>query len=297
MQLKSLEIFLKVVECGSFSHAATHLHTVQSNITNHIKKLEDELNCELLSRQSPIRPTSAGQQLRHYAEQMIELHQQAKFHFSDQTLCHDIPLKIGSMETTAATRLPQLFKDVLSQLPELRLHLNTGTTRELIDRVYKGDLDCAFIASSQVLPDFYNLLAWTEHLVLICPKEVHAFPDKKVLLNTPFLAIRQGCFYRKSIESFLQGYDLPPSQLTEMGNLDAILSCVHLGMGYAILPRSYIEKSSYKDALQFFDIDEQIGEINTYLIANKPQSWSGNLKHFIEQATDILAQSKTVEMT
>lgn len=58
------------------------------------------------------------------------------------------------METTAATRLPQLFKDVLSQLPELRLHLNTGTTRELIDRVYKGDLDCAFIASSQVLPDF-----------------------------------------------------------------------------------------------------------------------------------------------
>ena len=58
---------------------------------NHIKKLEDELNCELLSRQSPIRPTSAGQQLRHYAEQMIELPQQAKFHFSDQTLCHDVP--------------------------------------------------------------------------------------------------------------------------------------------------------------------------------------------------------------
>ncbi len=82
-----------------------------------------------------------------------------------------------------------------------------------------------------------------------------------------------------------------------MGNLDAILSCVHLGMGYAILPRSYIEKSSYKDELQFFDIDEQIGEINTYLIANKPQSWSGNLKHFIEQATYILVQSKTLEMT
>ncbi|MBK0063243.1 MULTISPECIES: LysR family transcriptional regulator [unclassified Acinetobacter] len=296
MQLKSLEIFLKVLECGSFSHAAIQMHTVQSNITNHIKKLEDELNCELLSRQSPIRPTSAGQQLYYYAEQMVALHQQAKFHFSNQVLCHDIPLKIGSMETTAATRLPQLFKSIVLQLPKLRLHLNTGTTRELIDRVYAGELDCAFIASSQALPDFYNVHVWTEHLVLICPTEINKFPDKRVLLNTPFLAIRQGCFYRKCIESFLQRYDLPPSQLTEMGNLDAILSCVHLGMGYAILPRSYIEKSSYKDELQFFEIDDQIGKINTYLIANKPQSWSGNLRHFIEQVTDVLEQPKTLDV-
>lgn len=67
-------------------------------------------------------------------------------------------------------------------------------------------------------------------------------------------------------------------------------------MGYAILPRSYIEKSSYKDELQFFDIDDQIGEINTYLIATKPQSWSGNLKHFIEQVTQVLELPKALEI-
>jgi len=50
MQIKSLEIFMRVVKLGSFSEAAKALHTVQSNVTSHIKKLETELKVELLHR-------------------------------------------------------------------------------------------------------------------------------------------------------------------------------------------------------------------------------------------------------
>jgi DNA-binding transcriptional LysR family regulator len=41
MQLKSLRIFEAVCETGSFGAAAQQLHTVQSNVTAHIKKLEE----------------------------------------------------------------------------------------------------------------------------------------------------------------------------------------------------------------------------------------------------------------
>lgn len=53
MQIKSLEVFLTVVKLGSFSEAAKTLHTVQSNVTSHIKKLEAELGVEILHRKIP----------------------------------------------------------------------------------------------------------------------------------------------------------------------------------------------------------------------------------------------------
>ena len=62
MLIRSLEIFRAVVDTGSFSAAAERLHTVQSNVTAHIKKLETELDARLLERRTPVVPTPAGRQ-------------------------------------------------------------------------------------------------------------------------------------------------------------------------------------------------------------------------------------------
>ena len=59
MLLKSLEIFLAVAESGSFSLAAQRMYTVQSNITSHVKKLEEELGVILLNRNNPVTLTNA----------------------------------------------------------------------------------------------------------------------------------------------------------------------------------------------------------------------------------------------
>lgn len=50
MDLKSLRLFLAVAETGSFVAAAERHHTVQSNVTAHIKKLEDEVGAQLIER-------------------------------------------------------------------------------------------------------------------------------------------------------------------------------------------------------------------------------------------------------
>ena len=60
MQLKSLRMFEAVCDSGSFGAAAQQLHTVQSNVTAHIKKLEEEVGAQLLSRANPVFPTPAG---------------------------------------------------------------------------------------------------------------------------------------------------------------------------------------------------------------------------------------------
>lgn len=297
MQLKSLEIFVAVVECGSFSLAAEKLFTVQSNITNHIKKLETELACELLHRNPPIRATRAGQQLLHYARQMLTLHQQVRQQFRGDEINWDTPLQIGSMQTTAAVRLPEFFHALLDQYPKMSFHLHTAPTRDLINMINNAQLDCAFIANDQPLDLFYSLHLWTEQLVLLAPLNVENPLDRNYLLQQRFIGFRQGCSYRRSIELFLQHYQLPASQIVEMGSLDGITSCVSLGMGLAILPASYVAQSYYRTQVQQIVLDLPFAQSNTYLIAHRPETWSAHLKRFIEVLQQQVVQIKTPEIS
>ncbi len=60
MQIKSLRLFIEVAETGSFVAAAERQHTVQSNVTAHIKKLEEELGAQLIHRKGGARLGNRG---------------------------------------------------------------------------------------------------------------------------------------------------------------------------------------------------------------------------------------------
>lgn len=282
MQLKSLEIFMAVVEHKSFSIAAEKQHTVQSNITSHIKKLEQELGCELLSRQTPIRVTNAGHQLLNYATKMLQLHRDAKSHFLSDRLSFDEPLKIGSMESTAAFRLPYELHAVLNQFPQLKFNIFTQPSRQLIDAVMQHEFDCAFIGNTVEVPHLYNLPVWQEKLVLVAAKHLDVQLTADSLIQYRFISFRQGCFYRRRIETFLQSFALPASLILEMGSLDGIVGCVSLGMGLAILPERYLHQTRFSEHLQHIEIDEKIAQSTTYLIAQQPETWGSNLKLFMQ---------------
>ena len=59
MDLRQLNHLIAVADHGSFSSAARSLHTVQSNVSNHVAKLEKELGTVLLDRRT-MQPTPEG---------------------------------------------------------------------------------------------------------------------------------------------------------------------------------------------------------------------------------------------
>src|SRR3954471_1301983 len=71
--LAQLEVFLAVVEAGSFSAAARALGRAQSAVTYSIQRLEEEAGVELFDR-SAYRPTltEAGQALAPRAQRIVE---------------------------------------------------------------------------------------------------------------------------------------------------------------------------------------------------------------------------------
>lgn len=72
LDLKDLRCFISVYERKGFARAAVELHTVQSNVSARIRKLEDEIGAALFERlHRSIRPTEKGEIMYKYATRVL----------------------------------------------------------------------------------------------------------------------------------------------------------------------------------------------------------------------------------
>lgn len=287
MQLKSLRIFDAVYSCGSFGAAAQRLHTVQSNVTAHIKKLEEELAVQLIERSSgPLYLTPAGHTLLPHAQRLLHLHDATCALFTGQAPATG-SLRIGAMESTAALRLPTVLSQVYQDYPHIDLQLRTGPTAALLDDLTRGLLDCAFVAGQPPNPRWWAQPVFQEELVLVGPAPLQALPSPEVLLRTPFLAFRQGCSYRQRIELLLASQGITATRIMEMGTLDAILGCVAAGMGFALMPQALMHSQQARFGVHCLTLPEplrsRIGVVDTWLVAPPQTGWSPQLKALAEK--------------
>src|SRR5262245_51582978 len=108
MDFDSLTIFKTVVDEGGIIAAARKLHRVQSGVTTRIKQLEAALGVELFLRaQRRLTLSPAGEIFLGYVEQLLRLAEQARQAVQGDTPCG--VLRIGTLESTAASRLPLLL--------------------------------------------------------------------------------------------------------------------------------------------------------------------------------------------
>jgi DNA-binding transcriptional LysR family regulator len=110
--------------------------------------------------------TGAGRRLLPYAQRMAALSREAVLAARDDGEPKG-PLSIGSMETTAAVRLPSLLADFHRRFPAVRLSLRTAPTADLVAAVLDGSLDGAFVAGPIDHAELSTVNAFTEELVLV----------------------------------------------------------------------------------------------------------------------------------
>ncbi|WP_447926516.1 LysR family transcriptional regulator [Vreelandella sp. EE27] len=287
MQLKSLRLFMAVAETGSFVAAAKRLHTVQSNVTMHMKKLEEELGVQLMHRGRRVRPTSAGLALVEYAERMLSAHDEAVSLFKGQEKASG-RLRIGAMETTTALRLPPILATYHSEQPNVDIHLKTGPTAELVELLLNGQVDGVFVAGRLEHDRYHVLKAFSEQLVLVGAAPMASMPSSHELLTSAFLAFRQGCSYRQRIELLLSSQGISAGRIFEFGSLDAMLGCVAAGMGYTVLPRGTVEAHQHRFKIQMLALPESIACIDTYFVAPEPETWSTALASFVDTLNDAV---------
>lgn len=149
MEIRVLEYFLAVAREQSFSKAANALHLTQPTLSRQLKDLEEELGKQLFIRSSKkLSLTDDGMILRKRAEEIIELVRktESEINNNDEQLSGDI--YIGAGETDAVRLLAKCFKTMISEHPDLHLHIESGDGIDVLYKLDKGLVDLALILGS-----------------------------------------------------------------------------------------------------------------------------------------------------
>lgn len=289
MELNELRIFLAVAREGSVTRAAEQLHYVQSNVTARIRQLEDGLGTPLFQRRNRgMYLTASGELLREYAEKIVNLSVEAERAVREQGGAGG-RLVIGSMETTAAVRLPELLARYHRLCPEVELNLLTGTSEEQIAGVLDYQLDGAFVGFAVSHPELVADKTFDEELVMVCP------PAESGLLRNDsrtILVFRSGCAYRSRLEGWLKQTGQVPYRVMEFGSIEVIIGCVAAGMGISFLPRSVVDLPRYSGTVECRTLPAEVGASVTWFVRRKVERERSAMKRFrellgVEQAPKI----------
>jgi DNA-binding transcriptional LysR family regulator len=272
MELSDLLTFSTVARTGGVTRAADELNTVQSNITQRVKALEAEIGTPLFERHSRgMTLTGAGRRLLPYAHRLAALAREAVLAARDDGEPKG-PLSIGSMETTAAVRLPSLLAEFHRRFPAVQLSLRTAPTADLVAAVLDGSLDGAFVAGPIDHAEVTAVTAFREELVLVTARRwtsLAALRAGTAESGPTALVFRTGCTYRQRLEQVLAGFGWPSTARFELGTLDGMIGCVATDMGVTLLPRAVVERNDQSGNIRIHPLDASQSRVDTLFIQRR----------------------------
>jgi DNA-binding transcriptional LysR family regulator len=243
MDLRQLNALLAVAEHRSFSAAARALHTVQSNVSTHVARLERELGAVLIDRaRGELSPE--GEIVADRARRI-----QAELRAIEDDLVsmrEDLAgtVRMGIIGTIARWLAPALLDAVDKRHPRLEVVIVDATTTSLAPQLAQGQLDLAVVNLPLDDPDIETVALFEEDRVLIAPMDhplaEHDAVDLATLSKHPLLMPPTGTAFRDAIDADARRARVKLKALAEVDGLRLLTSLAFQGFGPALVPASSI---------------------------------------------------------
>lgn len=185
MDLNALRTLLAIVDEHSFAAAANRIHRTQPAISQQMRRLEDQLNAKLFSRNGRKKElTPAGERLVSYARRLTSLHDEAIASVRDDQL--DGQVRIGSSADIADTILPNKLRHFARTNPEVSIEIWVDRSPVLMEKLKRSEIDIAI--TTRFDPNYESDVLRTSPIVWLCASEYRldiTRPIPLVLVNEP----------------------------------------------------------------------------------------------------------------
>ncbi|GAA2808045.1 LysR family transcriptional regulator [Kitasatospora sp. CM 4170] len=143
MELRQLRVFEAVVAHRTVTAAAAALDLAPSSVSEQIRVLERSLGVALFDRAPRgMALTPAGERLLPWSRSLLDQAEQARREVSAAR----IVVRLGALETIAATHVPAVLARLAERRPDLDVALHTDAARDgLLGGVAAGALEAALI--------------------------------------------------------------------------------------------------------------------------------------------------------
>ena len=291
MDLRQLNHLIAVAEHQSFSAAARALHTVQSNVSTHVAKLEKELGAALIDRHT-MEPTAEGRAVLERARR-IRTELQA---INDDivSMRHEVAgeVRIGCIGTTGRWMASPLLGRLAERHPALRPVLVDATTTSLTPRVLDGDLDMAIVNTPVVEAGLESEPLFDEERIIVAPTD-HPLADRGTinvadLAEHPVMLTPRGTTFRDAIDQELAATGIRLTAAAEVDGLRLLASLAYQGYAPALLPASAV--SGYPDGDWSLVHVEGLARRSVGLVRNRRTTPSMPIRAAREVVLDVIRE-------
>lgn len=301
MELKQLRSFAAVVRYGSFTRAAENTYLSQPTISTHIRALEEELNTQLLLRDTKnLQVTPRGQELYECACRMLELQDNLlqRWRQSDQHI-----IQLGASTIPSAYILPEVLPRYGKENPGSYFVVHQSDSRQVIEGVAGGLFDVGMSGMPCQDEAIRCEPFFRDRMVLITPvsrrflamqsQGQDALPE---LLREPIILREAGSGSQKSADRFLAQMGLRETELrvtARVNDQESIKNLVSGGLGVSIVSEKAVRDFVAEKRLLAFPLPPGSAERDLYLLL--PRHASADSLRFCSFVREFYRTPQTLE--
>lgn len=248
-----LHSFAAVVEHGSFSNAAAHLHLTQPAVSLQIKQLERRLGVRLIERVGRrAGPTAAGAELLAHVRRIDGALADALEAMAGHATAVAGRVRLGTGGAACTYLLPPVLKELRRRFPALEIVVSTGNTGDMLAALGDNAIDIGFFTLPapgrmfQVTPvledEFVAVFAGTE-------TRIPAAATPMALARLPVVFEDPGSTSRDIVEAWFLRGGRRVKPVMELSNVEAMKRLVAAGLGCSVLPRMAVAGDGRRDGL------------------------------------------------
>lgn len=249
--IHQLKIFISVFKNKSFSKAAKELFLTQPTISEHIKTLEEELDCKLFDRFGKvIIPTTEAEILYENAQGVVEKVENLKEVLQKIKSTPSGNLYIAASSIPGTYILPKLMSSFKNIYPQISIQIDISDSKSVIESLLSGQILLGIVGTKlrKSKIDYFPFM--DDELVIVSPNLIkESFIEPEEILKYPFITREEGSGTRKEMEKWLgeMGIDIEKLNIVcTLSSTDAVKEAIKNGLGISIL-----SIHSIKDELEY----------------------------------------------
>jgi LysR family nitrogen assimilation transcriptional regulator len=241
MQLRHLRYFVKIVEAGSFSRAASTIHVAQPALSQQIAELEEQLGLSLLLRSARgVRPTAAGEVLYREASSILRQIENLPGIVRSSSGETQGAVSLGMSSTLAAALAGPFIEACKEALPKVMLKFAVADSETIKARIVAHTLDMAVVFEDEFVPIFLRRPLFRQRFYLVLREpmaDCRATISFDRLASLPLILPSHPNVTRTVLDRAFEAAGLVPNIVAEADVLTSIMSAVQTGIGNTIIPK------------------------------------------------------------
>lgn len=238
MTLGQLKTFVEVARAGSIRGAAAALVVTEPSVSAAVGALSRELAVDLLERDGRgIRLTAAGEELAHYAAEILGLADRAR-RAAREAAGGPPTLRLVAATTAGEYVLPPILARFRERHPEIDISLEVGNRALVMEQLVVRQADLA-VGGRPPSADVRGE-AFLDNMLVVVSRPDHPLGarravDPSLLAGETWLVREPGSGTRETSEEFLAGHGITPRTLMTVGSNGAIKQAAAVGLGITLL--------------------------------------------------------------